>query len=95
MVVRGRVLLARERALARFLDERWDVNARIPGGQLRRRWAPDESALPLLVDLEERRIGMRAIDRIVRVSWTLADLAGAARPRGEHVEMALALRSAR
>ena len=93
-VVRGRVLLARERALARFAEERWDVNARIPGGQLRRRWAPDESAMPLLSDLEARRIGMRAIDRIVRVSWTLADLSGAPRPRGEHVEMALALRSA-
>lgn len=93
-LVRERVILARERASTRFADERWDVNARIPGGQLHRRWAPDDSARALLADLEARRIGMRAIDRVVRVSWTLADLAGAPRPAGEHVEMALALRGA-
>ena len=69
----------------------WTVNAEVPGPYLRAR-------LPLRGEgLRRLRAGgssltARGIDRIIRVSWTLADLAGRDAPDEQDVGTALSFR---
>ncbi|MGH3409152.1 MAG: ATP-binding protein, partial [Streptosporangiaceae bacterium] len=77
----ARVAGARDRARRRFRDTPWEVNADVPGGELRRSFAlPAEaiSAVSRAVDLGE--ISRRAADQVIKVAWTLADLDGRDRP---------------
>ncbi len=92
--VRARVTVARERARRRFAGLPWTVNARIPAGELRRHWGPDASGAELLHDLERRSVNLRGPDRILRIAWTLADLAGRTVPGRADVGAAIALRGA-
>ena len=39
------------------------------------------------------RISMRAVDKVLRVAWTLADLAGREAPDRDDVDCALTLRA--
>jgi len=91
-----RVRDARAAASARFAGMPWRLNAHAPGPWLRgsrggRRLPPNVTSA---IDraLERGAITMRGYDRCLRAAWTIADLAGAAAPREEHVGMALALR---
>ncbi len=90
-VVAQRVQAARERAAQRLAKTPWTVNAEVPGPYLRAR-------LPLRGEgLRRLRAGgssltARGIDRIIRVSWTLADLAGRDAPDEEDVATALGFR---
>jgi magnesium chelatase family protein len=91
--VRERVLMARERASRRLLNTPWRTNAEIPGPDLRRRFRPAEGALaPLAERLSRRSLSARGVDRVLRVSWTVADLAGVDLPGPNEVAVALALR---
>ena len=91
-VVATRVLAARERAAARLRGTRWRFNAEIPGGELRRSFRPAPGALaPLERAMDLGQVSARGADRIIRLSWTLADLAGADRPRLAEVGFALGL----
>jgi magnesium chelatase family protein len=91
-VVAERVLAARERAAARLRGTRWRLNAEIPGGELRRSFRPAPGALdPLERAMDLGQVSARGADRIIRLSWTLADLAGADRPRLAEVGYALGL----
>jgi len=77
----ARVAEARDRARHRLRGTPWQLNSDIPGAELRRSFRPDAGALAPVsraVDLGE--ISVRAAGQVVRVAWTLADLAGAARP---------------
>lgn len=85
--VRERVLAARERMLAR---NGGIVNARVPMSLLRGMLAPDADGTRILAGLT--RTSLRGLDRILRLSWTLADLAGGPRPTGAQVHMAMSLR---
>jgi magnesium chelatase family protein len=68
------------------------VNAEIPGAELRRVYRPVPGALaPPEKAMDLRQISARGADRIIRLSWTLADLAGVDRPRLAEVSYALAL----
>ena len=90
--VADRVLAARERAAARLRGTRWRLNAEIPGGELRRSFRPSPGALaPLERAMDLGQVSARGADRIIRLSWTLADLAGADRPRLAEVGYALGL----
>ncbi len=93
-VVRARVGAARDRARRRFTSCEWEVNARIPAGILRRRFAPDDAGQRALADYEQRSRSLRGPDRVLRVAWTLADLASRDRPGIDDVAMALSLRGA-
>ncbi|RJK98476.1 ATP-binding protein [Vallicoccus soli] len=80
-VVRERVLAARERALHRLraldLSAPPRTNAEVPGPVLRRRWAVPEPVVRLLDQhLQRGTLSARGLDRVLRVAWTLADLAG-------------------
>jgi magnesium chelatase family protein len=91
-VVAERVLAARLRAAARLAATPWRLNAQIPGSELRRRFAPAPGALaPLERAMDLGRISARGADRVLRLSWTLADLAGLPRPGGAEVGYALGL----
>ena len=91
-VVAVRVREARARAARRLADTRWSLNAEIPGSVLRRSFRPAVGALaPLERAMDRGQISARGADRVIRMSWTLADLAGEARPRLAEVGAALGL----
>jgi magnesium chelatase family protein len=91
-VVAARVREARLRAACRFEGTRWRLNAEVPGSELRRSFRPAAGALvPLERAMDRGQVSARGADRIIRMSWTLADLAGQPRPRLAEVGAALAL----
>lgn len=93
-VVAERVKIARERQAARLAGTRWRRNGEVPGPDLRRHW-PVEPAHCVEVEraLHTGALTARGADRVFRVAWTLADLAGRARPSRDDVHQALALRT--
>jgi magnesium chelatase family protein len=91
-VVAGRVAEARARAARRLAGTRWRLNAQVPGPELRRGFRPAPGALvPLERAMDLGEISARGVDRIVRMSWTLADLAGVDRPGTAEIGYALGL----
>jgi magnesium chelatase family protein len=91
-VVAKRVELARQRAAFRLRGTRWRLNAEIPGSELRRSYAPAPGALaPLERAMDLGEISARGVDRVIRLSWTVADLANVARPAIAEVSYALGL----
>ena len=91
-VVAARVEAARARAAVRLEDTPWRLNAEIPGSELRRVFLPAPGALaPLERAMDTGQISARGVDRVLRVSWTLADLAGLARPTVAETGCALGL----
>jgi len=91
-VVVKRVEAARERAADRLRRSPWRLNAEIPGSELRRNFAPGPGALaPLERAMDLGEISARGVDRVIRVAWTLADLAGVAGPRVDETSYALGL----
>jgi magnesium chelatase family protein len=91
-VVAARVAAARERAAARLKDTPWRLNAEIPGSELRQAFRPAPSALaPLERAMDRGQISARGVDRVIRVAWTLADIAGIGRPTASETSYALGL----
>jgi len=89
-VVADRVAAARARAARRLAGTRWRLNAQVPGPELRRAFRPAPGALvPLERAMDLGEISARGVDRIVRMSWTLADLAGVDRPGTAEIGYAL------
>ena len=91
--VAERVALARERMAARLAETPWRVNAEVPGHVLRRLWRlPWEVVAEAERMLDRGVLTARGVDRVVRVAWTLADLAGRDRPDAADVRVALGCR---
>jgi magnesium chelatase family protein len=91
-IVATRVHEARLRAARRLHGTRWRLNAEVPGSELRRMFRPASDALlPLERAMDLGQISARGADRVLRISWTLADLAGADKPRRSEVGCALGL----
>jgi magnesium chelatase family protein len=91
--VRARVLAARERAAHRFANCEWSINADVPGPVLRRQYPPSSEAVALLADaIDAGTLSPRGADRVLRLAWTLTDLAGAMTPHMDEVTAALAFR---
>ncbi|SDZ20268.1 magnesium chelatase family protein [Amycolatopsis xylanica] len=92
-VVRTRVIEARQRAAARWAEHGWQSNAEVPGPVLRREFSLPAKATALLDrGLDRGLLTARGADRCLRIAWTLADLAGAARPDEDEVAAALDFR---
>lgn len=93
---RARVVSARAVARERLKHTPWTLNSQVPGAWLRSGGAALGSRVTAAVDraLERGGITMRGYDRVLRLSWTLADLDGAVRPDPDHVGRALYLRRA-
>ena len=91
-VVAARVAEARARQRRRLAEHGWRTNGEVPGPALRR-------LLPLprgieLVDEAVTRglLSARGVDKVVRLAWTIGDLAGVDRPTRDHLHTALAMR---
>ncbi|MBP2585017.1 magnesium chelatase family protein [Streptomyces sp. PvR006] len=92
--VAERVREARDRASARLADTPWNVNSEIPGHELRTRYLAAPGALATAErDIERGLLTARGLDRVLRVAWTVADLAGHDRPDSEDIALALELRT--
>lgn len=92
--VADRVREARARAAHRLTDTPWNVNSEIPGHELRTRYTVGPGALAAAErDIERGLLTARGLDRVLRVAWTVADLAGHDRPDAHDVDLALQLRT--
>ncbi|MGW0702584.1 YifB family Mg chelatase-like AAA ATPase [Streptomyces sp. NPDC002867] len=93
-MVADRVQEARHRAAARLEGTPWTVNSEVPGHELRTRWTVAPGALGAAErDVERGLLTARGLDRVLRVAWTIADLAGHDRPEAQDVALALELRT--
>ena len=74
----------------------WRLNSHVPGSYLRGRELRLAPKVTSGLDraLERGGITMRGYDRVLRVAWSLADLADDSRPDDTHVGQALYLRKA-
>lgn len=92
--VAARVAAARAAARERLSGTGWTVNAQVPGRHLRRMLGPASGVLTDLDRaLDRGLLSLRGADRVLRIAWTLADLAGTTAPVRSDVARALALRT--
>ena len=93
--IRQRVILARQRQVERFRSKpRISCNARMGSRELKTFCALDETALQLLNNaMTDLNLSARAYDRILKVSRTIADLAGADGIAPDHLAEAIQYRS--
>jgi magnesium chelatase family protein len=92
--IRTRIVAAREQQQHRFHGTPISCNAEILPGTMRRFCGLDEAPMRLLAQAAARRqFSARALDRIVRVARTIADLAGSEEIEAEHVAEAIMYRS--
>jgi magnesium chelatase family protein len=88
----ARVADARDRARHRLRDTNWQRNADIPAPELTRHWQPGTRAIASLtraVDLGQ--VSRPAAAQVIRLAWTLADLAGQPKPGPDEIQHALTL----
>ena len=79
--IRNRVIAARAIAANRFKHEKWRLNSEIPPRALRQQYQPNRAAMNFLHDeLDKEKITARGLHKIIRTSWTIADLNGVDRP---------------
>ena len=91
--VAGRVTAARAVAAQRLAGTGLSVNSQVPGRLLHERWPIPRSSLRLAEHaLERGALSVRGFDRVLRVAWTLADLAGRTAPGADEVAEALGMR---
>jgi magnesium chelatase family protein len=92
-VVAARVADARAAAGARLHGTPWRANADVPGHELRTRWCLPRKAryfADLALDLGQ--VSARGYDRILKMAWTISDLAGHDRPQAADVDEAVGMR---
>jgi magnesium chelatase family protein len=90
--VATRVIQARDRTAHRLSGTPWRLNAEVPGSELRRTWPPAPGSLAAVErSLERGQISARGVVKVIRVAWTLADLAGRPRPTRDDCDAALGL----
>jgi magnesium chelatase family protein len=92
--VRARVVHARQTAAERFAGLSFTLNSQIPSNQLRNRFRPQLKAMSVLHTLLDKdEITARGFHKLIRLSWTIADLRGVTTPTLDELEVALTLRS--
>lgn len=92
-VMRNRVIAARSVAAERFKKESWILNSEIPPRALRQQYQPERAAMNFLHDeLDKERITARGLHKIIRTSWTIADLKGVTKPTLDEVQESYRLR---
>ncbi len=96
-VVAQRVEVARAAARERWSLSHWRVNAQVPGTSLRgRQWRLPRAVLAEAeAYLERGELSARGFDRVLRMSWTIADLGGHSSPDAGDVAEALFYRVGR
>lgn len=91
-VVAARVAEARSRQAFRLRDTAWQTNGEVPGPYLRKH-LPISEGEQLIDDAVHRgRLSPRGVDKVLRLAWSLADLARRSRPGADEVAAAVAMR---
>jgi magnesium chelatase family protein len=93
-IVRERVLKAREKAQIRFKKDKISCNAQMQSRHLREFCELDDVSRALL-EGAIRKLGLsaRAMDRILKVSRTIADLTGDEKLQSNHLAEAIQYRT--
>ncbi len=92
--VRERVIAARDRAGRRLNDTPWRVNGELPGPWIRAHSGIGADLLEGLDRAVDRGVlSLRGSDRVLRLAWTVADLAGHDQPGEDDLAHALRLRN--
>jgi magnesium chelatase family protein len=91
--VAARIAAARAAAAERLQGSGLALNAHVPGRLLRERWPIPRASLTLVERaLERGALSVRGFDRVLRVAWSVADLAGHTVPTTDDVAEALGMR---
>lgn len=90
-VVAARIREARQRQRFRLAGTTWLVNAEVPGQYLRQRLPLPQGYQTAERALASGILSARGIDKVLRVGWSIADLAGHARVTREDLMVALEL----
>ncbi|SDU84889.1 magnesium chelatase family protein [Microlunatus sagamiharensis] len=90
--VAERVREARGRQRARLAGTPWRTNGEVPGPHLRRHLPPPHGAQLAWDALDRGRLSARGVDKVFRLAWTVADLAGRDRPSRDDTALAVAMR---
>lgn len=94
--VRARVAAARERQASRYAGMPWRLNSQAPGPTLQQEWPMSDDGQSLVDEhLLSGELTRRGATRVHRLAWTVADLAGRARPSRADARTALELRLGR
>jgi magnesium chelatase family protein len=94
LTVRTRTMAARERQQHRFAGTRCTSNARMSHAQIRKHCAIDKTLGDLLQSaMDQLHLSARAYDRILKVSRSIADLAGSESIQAPHLLEAIQYRS--
>lgn len=93
--VAARVAAARAVQAERLADTPWDLNGSVPGPMMRQGRLRLSRAVTVDIDraLETGGLTLRGYDRVLRLSWTIRDLAGGGTPSRDDVGLALVLRA--
>lgn len=75
-VVRARVIEARARASHRWREHPWRCNAEVPGTVLRSSLPAGDATALVEEALLAGRLTARGVDKVLRIAWSIADLAG-------------------
>jgi magnesium chelatase family protein len=92
--VAERVAAARAAAALRLAGTRWQTNAEVPGAALRSRWRLPSRVTALADEaLGSGWLGARGYDRVLRLAWSISDLAGRTTPTADDVAEAVGWRA--
>ncbi|HEY5249031.1 MAG TPA: YifB family Mg chelatase-like AAA ATPase, partial [Dermatophilaceae bacterium] len=94
-VVAARVATARSLQAGRLAGTGWRLNGEVPGPMMRTGFLklPATATLDLERALERGILTLRGYDRVLKIAWTVRDLAGGGRPCRDDVGLALTLRA--
>jgi magnesium chelatase family protein len=90
--VAERVLEARDRQRRRLAGSGWQTNGEVSGTYLRRHLPLPDGLQAVDEAVDRGRLSARGVDKVLRLSWTIADLAGRDVPGRDELEIALAMR---
>jgi magnesium chelatase family protein len=92
--LRARVAAARARAATRLRGTPWRVNGEVKGDWLRApaNRLPRSATAVIDAALSRGSLTLRGYDRVLRIGWTLADLADKPRPERPEIRQALMMR---
>lgn len=87
------VAQARARQAHRYQGTPWKLNAEVDASIMIRKWPLDQSVRRVLDShIRSNSLSPRGADRVARLAWTIADLAGSGKPSVDDISTALALR---
>lgn len=85
---------ARARSRARWAEHGWELNAEVPGLFLRQHQQTPMAVMKMLNQSIDRGwLSLRGADRILRLAWSVADLAGHGTPTNDDFAAAMDLRT--